>query len=325
MSMDSSSATNDSLQLHDSSTNSSFPEYLYCFIISPSSFIFIGFNITYTILLLPLSIFILYHGLQQWWKKQSSSSAATSHTDSFTYHTAIIELVGVLGCLISFCGIYKEDLNILSVGIPVASFILNGETLFYVLTCVERYLAVVHPIIYLSLRNERGIRIRNISIGCVWLLCFVGMGSLMIENLFTFMDLSLLISAITIVSFCSVSVLCVLIRPGPGEQVGDRERVDPIKQRAFYTIVTILGVLVLRFAWGLTRATIYLINNSNNCIIMISVFWFYLPSSLALPVLFLHRRGKLLCKKWHPSSPGGPQGMPGAAIPHDQDTHNRSQ
>ncbi|KAJ4945170.1 hypothetical protein JOQ06_013706, partial [Pogonophryne albipinna] len=78
-----------------------------------------------------------------------------------------------------------------------------GESLFHVLTCLERYLAVVRPIIYLRLRNVQGVRIRNISIG--------------------------------------LSVLCVLIRPGPG----NGERVDQSKQSAFYTVTAITAALWL--------------------------------------------------------------------------------
>ena len=96
------------------------------------------------------------------------------------------------------------------------------KTFFHMLTCVERYLAVVHPVIYLSLRRERGIRIRNISFGCVWLLSF-GASLISFDNVLVNMDVSLFIFSLFVISFCSLSVLCVLIRPGPVEQGGDRE------------------------------------------------------------------------------------------------------
>lgn len=55
-------------------------------------------------------------------------------------------------------------------------FVKNGEILFHILTCVERCLAVVHPVPYLRLKNKRGVRIQAVSTGCVWLLRFVGIG-----------------------------------------------------------------------------------------------------------------------------------------------------
>lgn len=123
------------------------------------------------------------------------------------------------------------------------------------------------------------------------------MGLLMVANLFSIIDLCLLIIAIMIVSVCSLSVLCVLIRPGPGDQSGDREKVNKLKKRAFYTITAILGFLVLRFTAGLIRSIFYMSYIDNACVVMTIGFWFYMPSSFVLPLLFLHRTGKLKCCK----------------------------
>ncbi|GLD73435.1 uncharacterized protein AKAME5_002476000, partial [Lates japonicus] len=231
----------------------------------PSSFIFIGYSITAILLLLPLCTFILYLGLQRRLQQRSSSSAATmSHSDCFTYHMAVIELIGVLGLTLSLCGIFMEDLNIMWLGFSLMVINWCGEVLFHILTCVERYLAAVHPIIYLSLRKERGIRIRNITIGCVWLLCFAWTCLSNMDSLLIIPDFCLLFSSLTITVFCSVSVLCVLIRPRPGEQGGDRGRVDQSKQRAFYTIIAILGVLLLRCGWNLVWAVAYVLKDKKD-------------------------------------------------------------
>lgn len=271
---------------------------MYCFIFRPSSFIFTGLIISYTLLVLPLCILIFYHGLHEWCRKRSTSSAAPMcSSNCFAYHLAAMDTIGIFGLSLSFCGMYREDLYILSVGILLASFILSGETLFQVLMCVDRYLAVVHPIAYLNLRNERGIRIRNITVGSVWITSVAVMGLLMNEKIFSVLDLFVLMLALITASFCSLSVLCVLIRPGPGEQGGGREKVDQSKLRAFYTIVAILGVLVLRFGWGLARAVTVVSDASYVCTVMTSGFFFYLPSSLVSPILFLHRVGKSVCCK----------------------------
>ncbi|KAK2863416.1 hypothetical protein Q5P01_002949 [Channa striata] len=124
------------------------------------------------------------------------------------------------------------------VGLNVFFIIFLGQIMFHVLTCVERYLAVVHPITY------RGLK-----------------------------------------------------RSGPGEVGKDRERVDQSKQRAFYTIMSIMGVLWLLFVgvlvcvWlGFTATP--LMSYRVRCVEMISAIWFNLPNSLLLPLLFLHRVGK---------------------------------
>ncbi|MEQ2237683.1 hypothetical protein ILYODFUR_025604 [Ilyodon furcidens] len=276
-----------------SSTHSSNKFYSYCIMSSPGSFIYTTLSIIRICLILPICIFILNHVLQQQKKKSPTSSEMTSHCDYFTYHVVIMELIDVLGCMFCYIGIYTNDLNIIFFGILVMFFVWYGQMSFHVLTCVERYLAVVHPITYVGLRNEGGIR--NSIIGCVWLLCFAGMGLAYVQNLV--FPACMLISSLTTVSFCSLSVLCVLIRPGPGEHAANKERVVPSKQRAFYTIVAILAVLLLRIAWGVMYFLLYLTRANNNCIIIVSCNWFTIPSSLVLPWLFLHRAGKLECCK----------------------------
>lgn len=111
------------------------------------------------ILLLPLCTFVLYLGHQQW--KQQRSFTTASHADIFTYHMAAMELIFVMGVFLSFGGTCTNQSVIAAVG-SIASLIpYFGEILFHVVTCVEHYLAVVHPIIYMGLRTPRGVRIRN--------------------------------------------------------------------------------------------------------------------------------------------------------------------
>lgn len=81
---------------------------------------------------------------------------------------------------------------------------------------------------------------------------FAGLPAVMDDIVFKSVNFFLLILSIIISSFCSLSVIFVLIRPGPGKHGGNRERVVQSKKMA-YTIVAILGVLVLRFASGLVR------------------------------------------------------------------------
>lgn len=207
----------------------------------------------------------------------------------------IIELISVLRYILRCCGSYTDSL--FSVGKLLSSFIWPAQIFFHILTCLGRYLAIVHPITYLSLRNERGIKMRNISIGCVWHLCFVEMDLVMIKNLF-YVDFCILALSLAVIS-CSIFVLCVLIRPGPGDQGRNREKVDPSKLQAFYTIVAILGVLMLRVVWGHIWDVMYLYSPGQQdfCIIMSFSWCINLPSSLILPVLFLQRKGKLMCCK----------------------------
>ena len=294
----SSSSSNDSL-LHSylSATNSSLPFDVYCLTTGLSPFILTTFSITIVLLLLPLCILVLYLGLQRWQQQRTTSTAATmSHSDSFTYHMVTMELIATSGFLVFSCGMHTGHIDLITVGIYIWSFIWSGQMFFHNLTCLERYLAVVHPIIYLGLRGEGGVRIRNISIGCVWLLS-IGGPSTMTSHIYYIVCFCLLIFSLIVMIFCSISVLCVLTRPGPGEQCGGRQQVDISKQRAFYTILAILGVLLIRCVWNLYWLILNLSGVSMDCVVALCGTWVNLPCSLVLPLLFLHRAGRLACCK----------------------------
>lgn len=274
-----------------------FQAYMICLVSRPSAIIFLIFAIVNLCLHLPLSVFIHHHGLQQWKKRSVSSSAPTSHSDCFTYQLASMELIGAIGYVLIICTICEAEAPyLLETGVLLLTYMWFGEIFFLMLMCLEHYMAVVHPIMYLKLRNERWIRIRNVSVGFIWLLCLVGIVFLKV-NLFIIINFCLLIVCVPAVTFCNCCVLKVLKRPGPGEQGGGRERADNAKKRAFYTILAILGALVLRFAWGFFSTVLYVTGRNGDCITMTIEVWFNLPSSLVVPLLFVLRTGKCVCCK----------------------------
>ena len=132
-------------------------------------------------------------------------------------------------------------------------------------------------------------------IGCVWLLScgLLGVISQYVPNIPFILYFILLVISSVVISFCSVSVLCVLIRRRPGAVGGDRQRVDKSKKKAFITITAILGVLLvfcLGMLVGLAVEHWNLLNNSDGgCVVLMSTYWLYLPSSSVLPLLFVHR------------------------------------
>ncbi|KAK2899527.1 hypothetical protein Q8A73_012656 [Channa argus] len=167
------------------------------------NFISVSFTITNLFLHLPLSLFVLYLGVQRW--RQQRSFATTSHSDVFTYHSAAMQLIFALGGAFYICGKYTNLSELIKFWYYATCNIVPGQMFFHILTCVERYLAVVHPIIYLGLRH--------------------------------------------------ISVLCVLIRPGPGE----------------------LGVGLLN-GFGLDSSN--RLSYTDGCAALMFVDWLTLPSSL---------------------------------------------
>ena len=76
---------------------------------------------------------------------------------------------------------------------------------------------------------------------------------------------------------------------------GNREHVDQSKQRAFNTIMLIMGVLMFSFGGTVIVLATTALPESEACLVILCTLWFDLPSRLVLPLLFLHRAGKLQC------------------------------
>lgn len=281
------------VSLHPLPSPASF-NITHCFIQKPTSYIYITFLITSVLLICPLCVYILYHGFCEWQKRCSAPSIASmSHIDSFTYQMAMMELVTGAGQILFLSTVNQDTFTVLFI---LSNLSWYGQVFFNILTCLERYLAAVHPITYLSLRSDRGVRMRGVSIDAVWLLALAGVALASQQILIVIVNLGLMTLSLLVTSFCSLSVLRVLTLPRPGDRPGNRLKSDQSKLRAFYTIVTILGVLVLRFLWGLIWCTLHALGQID-CVISTVGPWINLPSSLVLPLLFLQGTGKGLCCK----------------------------
>ena len=172
-----------------------------------------------------------------------------------------------------------------------------GQLFYQCLTCIDRYLAVVHPIIYLHLRNRNAVKIIYISSGFALLLCAV-VFVVIYECAILLIQIplfSLLVLSLIVVSFCSLSVLHALKRPGPGEGGGANQ----FKQRAFYTTMAILAVLLLWFVGSLLGFALSISKAVDSCLPISIGFFSSLPCNLVIPLLFLHRVGKLPCRLYN--------------------------
>ncbi|KAG7487023.1 hypothetical protein JOB18_044841 [Solea senegalensis] len=281
---------NSSVALNDCQTGFTFVMCLMC---TTGLEVFAAFTVTNTIVILPLSVLIIYIGLQQWRQQRTNARvAATSPSDHFTFHIVGIETISLIGD-ISYCiGNYSNNTQLVLGGFFLLCIVIPGQDLFHCLTCMERYLAVLHPITYLHLKRTSGVWITNICIACVWFMCGVWVLIAHMQMPFyplipfsVWFGLSLFFSF-----FCSLSVLRTLTRPGPGD--GDRNRVDRSKRRAFHTITAITATLLIRcvgFLMCFFSFGYFSYNDIRACMAIKLVFWFCLPSSLVLPLLFLQR------------------------------------
>lgn len=238
-------------------------------------------------------VLVIHTGIRRF--RQGS---AVTHSDFFTYNLILTDLISLTGFIFT-CGVIASLPFLAWLGICIFVLSLFAHSFLDILTCVERYLAVVHPITYRNLMNTKGIQVRNATIGFVWVISALEVGFLSVTSeIFTACTLLIFtVSSLIVVSFCSIAVLCVLVHPGPGES---RQHVDRSKLRAFYTILTI-GILLLLRIGGCVFVTVYYTtfetDEDQQCHFILFVLWTCLPSSLMPPFLYLQRTGKTLCCK----------------------------
>lgn len=278
------------------SSESMIFNFLRCFS-SSSGFVGFGiFTVANILLVLPPCVLALHVGVRRW---RRGSGAAVSHSDFVTYNLILTDLISQTGLVLTCCGVIAVLPFLALVGTYVFSLSLFAHAFLDILTCVERYLAVVHPITYRNLRNAKGIQLRSGTIGLVWLLSVLEMGLLIgMGKIYTAVVMvTFTLASLIVVSFCSVAVLCALIQTGPGQK---RQNADQLKLKAFYTILTIVGLLAIRIGGNAFASVYYATNRIDEelkCNLILFLLWSCLPTSLLPPVLFLQRTGKIVCCK----------------------------
>lgn len=296
------STSSSSLNVSLPASMSTFYPLQTCMSSTSGRYTILGFAITSCLLVLPFCMLVLCHGLQRW--RQQHSNKILSNFHVFTYHLAAIEITGICGYIIFFCGAETNLPLLMEIGDLLCMFTSMGQMFFHFFTILERYLAVIHPITYRTLTEAKAIRIRNVVIGCALALSFAVPFISYFSGPVPIVITTLMVMLYFVVfKFLSLSVVCALTDKGPGREVGTTERVGP--KRAFYCILIILGVLSVRFV-GHLFVVIFLIfsylGKTGRCAFVLTELWFGLPSNLVLPLLYLHKAGKLRCCKRHNQS-----------------------
>ncbi|XP_048021453.1 lysophosphatidic acid receptor 5-like [Megalobrama amblycephala] len=175
-------------------------------------------------------------------------------------------------------------------------FTFTGRPLFQCLICVERYLAVVHPVTFLKYKP---LRYRVICCTAIWIIilgsCLVCMYNLASDKIcahvwFLTMQLTLVIS---IQLFCLVAVLRALKQSGPGERRRAREEENHMKRRAFHLIlVTTVNMIILYFPLTITGISVILTADNSPTVWFTSLTCFIL-AGFVQPVIYLHRTESL--------------------------------
>ncbi|XP_056301838.1 uracil nucleotide/cysteinyl leukotriene receptor-like [Danio aesculapii] len=213
-------------------------------------------------------------------------------SEFFNLNLSVCEIGICLKSLFVLLSFWFSIFNILQ---PILTgLVIMGRPLFQCLMCVERYLAVVHPVTFLKYKP---LRYRVICCAVSWIItlgsCFVSMFflNLTYNSLWLFVLQFFLFNSIQL--FCLVAVLRALKQSGPGERKKEEHH---MKRRAFYLILVVTVSMAIIYVPCIGSGLFVIFTQQ-----YIPYLWFtsvacYVLAGFVQPVLFLGRVGKLpLC------------------------------
>nr|XP_055035489.1 somatostatin receptor type 2-like [Misgurnus anguillicaudatus] len=175
---------------------------------------------------------------------------------------------------------------------------ITGRPLFGCLICVERYLAVVHPVTFLKYKP---LRYKMICSAPAWIVilgaCFFCMISLNSSNtmayvLFFLIQFPIFIS---VQLFCCLAVLKALKQSGPGERGKQKEEENQMKRRAFHIILIATLIMAIMFLPFIFTGVFYVLQLDSVSVIWSISLCLYVLSGFVNPLIYLQRNGKLSC------------------------------
>ncbi|XP_052443609.1 C-C chemokine receptor type 5-like [Carassius gibelio] len=159
-------------------------------------------------------------------------------SEFFNLNLSVCEIINCLNSMVAIISISFSNPTILPM--VLQGLVFTGCSLFQCLICLERYLAVVHPVTFLKYKP---LRYRVICSTVAWIItlgsclcCIFIIVSLKIKAYVWFLSQQFLLF-FCIQLFCLVSVLRALKQSGPGERAREREEENHTKRRAFYIIL----------------------------------------------------------------------------------------
>ena len=186
---------------------------------------------------------------------------------------------------------------LLYVVLPSYAFIFSARPLFQSLICMERYLAVVHPLVYLKYKTPRNKKACTAMVGMVTV-GFTLAAGISTPGFLIFEFAILLVILLSFDVFCSLSVLWALKRPSPGEGEGQRDRMNGMKKSAFKTITVILAITFCDHIFVTVMGLCGSFSKDDwICVVDIINTFIFALCGFIQPLLYLHKMRKLPCAK----------------------------
>ncbi|XP_077063571.1 C-C chemokine receptor type 8-like [Siphateles boraxobius] len=217
-------------------------------------------------------------------------------SEFFILNLSVCELGICLNSVIFVSSMWFKTLSSFELFLQGLSF--TGRPMFQCLICVERYLAVVHPVTFLKYKP---IRYRVICCTVAWIInlvsCLCCMFNLTSQNRYihTWLSSMQILLVFSIQLFCVVAVLRALKQSGPGERGREKKEENHMKRRAFNIIlITTVSMVIIYVPHIITGFSEIRTSDST------PTHWFtaltcFIMAGFVQPVLFLHRTGKRSC------------------------------
>ena len=181
--------------------------------------------------------------------------------------------------------------------------IKDASPLFLSCICLDRYMAVLHPITFTELKDRRH---RAVLAGAVWLVTLAYACAKCVGNISNFEKVCtvMILGAFAFMVFCNMSILWALRRSGPG-----RDDMHPVKKRAFKMVVIILAIIVVNYfpPVALFPFQDYYPPHAFRCYVQPVGFAFVNISSSIQPLIYLSRLERVsflpdcCLKRWNTS------------------------
>ncbi|XP_028822116.1 G-protein coupled receptor 4-like [Denticeps clupeoides] len=168
-------------------------------------------------------------------------------------------------------------------------FIIVGRPLFQCCVCVERYLAVLHPLTFLRIRPLK-YRLVITTVGWLVTLAFCLFSMLAAHTLIWYVSLPIFLVKI----LCCLAILKALKRRGPGDGGQERERANQAKMKAFKIILVILMSMFVTYVPVVILSGVQS-NMVNTKVRLVKAASFFIMGLTAFtqPLLYLQRTERL--------------------------------
>ncbi len=239
-------------------------------------------NVIGPILRLPLNIYIL----------QLIISARLITSEFYALKEAIFEIIICLYDILEMMAYVFPNSCLLTIKTFFLGFIVSGRPFLLTLICVERYLAVGKPVVFLRLKP---LKYKLALSGITWLWTLVSCFSVfLMGSVYHYAAVAQMTMCCVVKLSCCVATLLVLKQPGPGEGVKQREGMSSIKLKAFriMLIITVSVILVNVPLIIVVALKDYLTQTLFDSIVNVC-YTFTAFSGLVHGLLFLLRSGKL--------------------------------